>query len=93
MGKIWANNWVFQRRDNVQARDTQRMRRVNDRFKCDNASAKAKRYKTVISKLSGALLPFLGVCDENAGVVRVQVHVWHAKQSVWVDSFPIRDIG
>ena len=39
-----------------------------------------------------ALLPFPGICDGDAGVVRVVVHV-HAKQSVWVDSSPIREIG
>jgi hypothetical protein len=43
-------------------------------------------------KVTGAFLPFLGLCDGGAGVVRVLVHV-HAKQSVWVDSSPIREIG
>ena len=42
--------------------------------------------------VTGAFLSFLGLCDGDAGVVRVLVHV-HAKQSVWVDSSPIREIG
>jgi hypothetical protein len=50
MGKIWANHRVFQTRDDVLSGDTQRMCRVNDRFKCDNASTNAKRYMRVISK-------------------------------------------